>query len=415
MRAMRPPVILMALVILAACRQPEPPIDPGVQAVTLARGPEATFTPSPAPVIDTSSCSPEEVSARLAGVPEYDSSDMAFVQLDGKQLALDGERFVVRGLNYYPIEYPFWKFLQVDNATLAWDVELMAEAGINTLRIFVWNDALFTCPNDGAVPIPSQIARLDWVIQTAALRGLYLVVTLHEQPDPARPPLYGDPTSVIAQTAYLVQRYKDEPAILAWDLRNAGDADYQGGVIGGVERQAHVERRDVLDWLIRTAAAVRAIDERHLITAGWHTDAAATFPAVDMVSFQHWREPDDLYERVRTLRDQTDKPLLLIAVGYDSQTRNESQQSAALRRALTIAEETVAWGETAGWLVWTAFDFVPISPCETASCADEDIPHHFGMWHTDRSPKPAINVLDVLTLPLPTPQAEPDGNSPIGS
>jgi hypothetical protein len=198
-----------------------------------------------------------------------------------------------------------------------------------------------------------------------------------------------------------VERYRDEPAILAWDLRHGGDADYLGGTIGGIEREPTFERTEVLEWLFRMSTTVRAIDDQHLITAGWSQDAGATFPAVDIVSFQHWDEPEALYARFRDLREQTSKPLLLIGVGYDSKQRNESQQSIQLRTALNIAEEAIDWGDLVGWIGWTAFDYPPGSACEPLACprGAEDPRHYYGMWRPDRSPKPAVNVIEVLARP----------------
>jgi endo-1,4-beta-mannosidase len=215
------------------------------------------------------------------------------------------------------------------------------------------------------------------------------------------PPLYENATSTMAQTEYLVHRYRDEPTILAWDLRDSGDADYQGGTIGGIQHHSQFERRTVVDWLIRTAAAIRTIDDQHIITAGWNADSVATHIAVDMISFQFWDDPEELPAYINNLDQQVDKPLLLIGIGYDSQTHNPSQQSSMLRNALNTAEQSIEWEQIVGWLVWTTFDFAPGSACDLVACPDgtEDPRHFFGLWDTNRNPKPAFNVIDVITQP----------------
>ncbi len=408
--------VFTLLIILSACQRQEPPSQTNLQAVTLARSntslPTSTpFQPyaSPTPV----DCSADEVTAYLNAVPAYTPTDRPFVRLENNRLFKDTDPFTIRGFNYYPIEYPFWRFLQVDRTTLAWDMELMARSGVNTVRIFVWSEPLFTCPNQNAIPLAPQFERLDRVIQAAANQNLYLIITLHEQTDITRPPLYQNPSPTIAQTEYLVERYKNEPTILAWDLRDGGDADYQGGTIAGIERTSKFDRRTVVDWLIRTAAAIRNIDNQHIITAGWNEDSVSTLVAVDMISFQFWGNPEDLPEFINSLDQQVDRPLLLISVGYDSKTYNPSQQSSMLREALNSAEQSIAWEQILGWLVWTTFDFTPGSACDLIACVDngEDPRHYFGLWDINRNPKPAVNVIDVISQPQrPLPTTSPESS-----
>lgn len=403
-------LILFFFLTVPACQTENPPPTLNVQAVTASR-----ITPTPAtptttvellPTPNLPTCDPAQVAELLAGMPAYEPSEGAFIELVENQLILDDIPFVVHGVSYYPAEYPFWRFLQADSTTIETDLDTIAAAGLNTIRIFIWNEPLFTCPGNGAVPLAPQFERLDQMIQAAASRGLHLIVTLHELPDIASPPLYDNPPPIPAQTAYIVQRYKDEPAILAWDVRDAGDADYQGGTIGGVPREAEFERAAVLDWLFRASTAIRAIDEHHLITAGWYTDNVATAAAVDFVSFQFWGEPGTLEDRITQLRQQTDKPLLLIGIGYESQTRNESQQSSALREGLQSAERGIEFAGLIGWVVWTAFDFVPGSACDVAACVENeegqpDTRHFYGIWRQDRSRKPAANVIEVMSQSTP--------------
>ena len=49
----------------------------------------------------------------------------------------------------------------------------------------------------------------------SAERGFHLIVTLNDLPDLTIRPLYLNPGVAAAQTAYIVSRYRDEPAILA--------------------------------------------------------------------------------------------------------------------------------------------------------------------------------------------------------
>ena len=49
-----------------------------------------------------------------------------------------------------------------------------------------------------------------------------------------------------------------------------------------------------------------------------------------------------------------------------------------------------------GWLIWTAFDFPLEATCWPQPCVDaENHEHHFGLWHSDYSPKPAVQALTI--------------------
>jgi hypothetical protein len=114
------------------------------------------------------------------------------------------------------------------------------------------------------VPDPETFLWLDALIRLARDHDLRLIVTLHHLPDLRVQPIYADPGVTVAQTAFIVSRYRDEPAILAWDVRDSGDADYTP--VGDLS--APFSRTQVLDWLARTTAAIRSLDPNHPITAG---------------------------------------------------------------------------------------------------------------------------------------------------
>lgn len=296
------------------------------------------------------------------------------------QLWIDKQPFLIRGVNYYPRHSPWGQFLEGDPVEIAKELDLIASAGFNTVRVFLWYDPLFTCAPEEAVPNAERFAWLDALIAAAQARGLRLIVTLNDLPDIIFRPLYTDWARYDAQTAFLVARYRDEPAILAWDLRNEGDIDYgaQFGVPGKFARAT------VLDWLTHAAEVVRANDDRHLLTAGWWGDAAETVDVVDVVSFHHWADAASLASRIERLHAITHKPILLEEVGYPSAgSWDEAAQAEQLRDVLETAER----GGVAGWLVWTAFDFQP------TDILPVNVENHFGLWRLDLTPKPALQAL----------------------
>ncbi len=301
-----------------------------------------------------------------------------FVALDGATFTLDGEPYRVRGINYYPSAYPWRRFLtETDAETLDRELALMADVGFNTLRIFLWNEALFV---DGE-PCADAFHRLDGVMAAAANHNFRLIVTLNDLPP--LPDIYTNPPTT--ETDFIVRRYRDEAAILAWDLRNEGDIDYNGY---NILDAGLVAREVVLNWLAETSDQVRGLDDNHLITAGWLRDEQDTEPYVDFVSFHHWQGAESLQSRVA--RIDLDKPLLLEEIGFTTFDITEAQQAAGLGDVVRFAEGDALLG----WMVWTAFDFPLEATCYPSPCISQDNrEHHFGIWYTDYTPKPAVGMI----------------------
>ncbi|MEL6307620.1 MAG: cellulase family glycosylhydrolase, partial [Chloroflexota bacterium] len=172
-------------------------------------------------------CTPEQIEQAHAQTGNYIPTDISgFVTLENGQFTVDSEPFYVRGVNYYPAQYPWRRFLtETDIPSVEQELTLLRETGFNTLRIFLWHQALFQCPGSDGVPNIGVIQRLDGIIQTASNAGFRLIVTLNDLPDLEDYFLYDNPLHTQQQVTYIVSRYRDEPAILAWDLRNEGDID----------------------------------------------------------------------------------------------------------------------------------------------------------------------------------------------
>ncbi|MCB8945902.1 MAG: cellulase family glycosylhydrolase, partial [Ardenticatenaceae bacterium] len=307
---------------------------------------------------------------------------MLFVQTQGNQLFLQGQPYKVKGVNYYPRHASWHQFLTEANLVeVAAELKLIQEAGFNTLRIFLWYEPLFTCQPEDAIPNEEAFARLDDVLQLASEHNLKVIVTLNDLPDLTFRPLYTDWARYDAQTTYIVRRYRHEPAILAWDLRNEGDLDYGARA----DDEARFEQQIVLDWLAYTSELVRVNDPYHLLTAGWWGDPTVTSEYVDILSFHHWHDPAELPDRINKY-DISSQPILVEEIGYHSwqdapqDQRSEEAQAALLSQAVKLIDEE----NVAGWLIWAAFDFVPVSG-QTPSYE-----HCFGLWRSDLTPKPAL-------------------------
>lgn len=347
---------------------------------------------SPSHTLTPDACPNDQAQAALAALPAYvPSKTVGYVHLEQGHFAVGDTTYAVQGVNYYPSRYPWRRFLTESHMEdIEPELKLLQDTGFNTLRIFLWNDALFTCPGSGVVPVGGAFERLDGVIHAASADGFRLIVTLNDMPDLADSPLYSDPLVNQQQTAFIVGRYRQEAAILAWDLRNEGDIDY-GSNKGGL---GEFSREAVLDWLAKTSARVRALDNIHLLTAGWLYDADLTAPYVDFVSFHHWWDGNGLRSRVDVLRSQTDKPILLEEFGYSTLNMTPDDQSRMLRGVI----QAVGDEKLLGWLIWTAFDFPLDATCIRPACPSADnAEHHFGLWYADYTDKPVVQMLRGLS------------------
>ncbi len=115
------------------------------------------------------------------------------VTVSGQQLTLNGRPFFIKGVNYYPRQAPWERFLTTaDPAQMAPELDLIQQAGFNTLRVFVWYQPLFTCQPEDAIPNPAAFARLDQLFDLAEARDLKLIVSLNDLTDVTFRPLYTD-------------------------------------------------------------------------------------------------------------------------------------------------------------------------------------------------------------------------------
>jgi len=355
-------------------------VRPDGREAALALQKMSAFTPVP-----LTSCDPAYVADVLLGLPLYNPvMSPPFVRLQDGKFVIRDETYRVRGVNYYPSRAPWRRFL-TDTSLIATgqELDLIRDLGLNTIRIFVRYESLFECPGSGVVPIHAAFARLDAVIRLAAERNLRLIVTLNDLPDLTIRPLYTFPAVAQMYTAFVVNRYRNEAAILAWDLRNEGDIDYTR------EGQSSVA---VLRWLRETSKAVRRLDPDHLITAGWLSNPLVTESAVDFLSFHHWHSSSELQKRIATVRSKSALPVLIEEVGYSSYGGQEARQTTSLSSVLPMADKE----QTLGWLVWVAFDYPLDVTCIPPACPSKDNgEHHYGLWRTDYTPKPVVAWLKM--------------------
>jgi hypothetical protein len=344
---------------------------------------QAVVSVSPAPA---EACYSDESQSTQEVIPSYVPSKGTFVHIQTSNFSLNGRPFPVYGIDYYPRDTPWRRFLTETNAkNLPQEFDLLQQVGINTLRISLRNDLLFECEGSSLTPIAANIVRLDDIIQTAAQYHFHLILTLNDLADLKTHPLYTDSQFSSGQMVYLATRYHDEPTIIGWNLRDSGDTDYLNGSF---------ERQTVLRWLADTAIQMRQVDHNHLITASWEQDIIAPIGVVDFVSIKVTNDLENLRQQIALLKDATDTPIVLTSIGYSTFGSSEEGQRDSLQAALDAAHNN----HLAGWFVWTAFDFPLTVTCYTPGCVNTDsTDHHFGLWTTKYAPKLAVDVIRSAT------------------
>jgi hypothetical protein len=332
-------------------------------------------------------CEPSVAAEAIQTLQPYTPTEGSFIRIQDTSFVLEDVRYPVYGVNYYPREYPFGKFLtETPIEVFAAELDIIQPAGINTLRLFLRFQDLFTCPGNGAIPVPANFQRLDTMIQTAAQKGFRLILVLNADPDLAAYPLYDNPPHLIEQTRFLVQRYRTEPAILAWDVRDQGDLDYRSG---------DFSQEDVLTWVAETTRLIHQNDPNHPVTAGWWEEAQVTAPLVDFVSFHHYGEYEPLRQYIAILRDNVrDKPILLASIGYSTHTLDEIAQRNLLFQGL----EEISNNRLAGWVIYLAFDFPRTLTCTPPDCPGEEREiNRYGLWNTSYFPKLSVDAVKRVT------------------
>ena len=191
----------------------------------------------------------------------------------GNKIYVQNNEFQIKGINYYPKESPWDMFGEnFSSDTIARDFEIIKNAGLNSIRIFIQYEDF-----GKAEVLPQKLEKLRKVVDLAEENQLKVVVTLFD--------FYGD-YSVLDWTLthrhaqQIVSSFKEHPAILAWDLKNEPDLDFDS------------RGKDlVVQWLSHIADEIKKYDPNHLITIGWSSPEAAINlkKEVDFVSFHFSR------------------------------------------------------------------------------------------------------------------------------
>jgi hypothetical protein len=250
----------------------------------------------------------------------------------------------IKGVNYYPQATP-WN-MYGDNFNIGIiknDFKIIKDAGLNSIRIFV------PYLDFGKANVkPEKLEKLQKVLDTALEQDLKVVITLFD--------FYGnydvlDWTLNHRHAEKIVKRFKDHEAILAWDIKNEPNLDFDSR-----------GKENVTAWLDFMIILIKSIDKKHPVTIGWSNTKSATIlkDKVDVVSFHYYDELAEFENEYLDLKNKIkNKPLILQEFGVSSYggfwrpfVSSEKKQAHFYKEIQKIMSKN-----SIPFISWTLYDF----------------------------------------------------------
>ena len=323
----------------------------------------------------------ETLTAKELARPSLQTPE-GFVGMDHDGLQVDGQPYRVTGINYYPQNTPWDKFWPGYNpAVIDHDFSLVQSLGLNSLRIFIPFEQF-----GGAKVAPVMLDHLSDLLSRANSHKLKVILTLFD--------FWTDYNLLLwpaadRQLEALLTRFRDNPAILAWDLKNEPDLDYKAA---GRER--------VNGWLSHVAYLARGYDPHHLLTIGWSNPLAAqSLPEiVDFVSFHYFAPVTSFPQQYQALKEAVPaKPRLLTEFGLPTWNsfifpngHSEPEQAEYYADILSSLRNV----DSQGYLAWTLYDFNSVPSGVAGGLPWQTGPQkEMGIVRADGKFKPAARLL----------------------
>lgn len=276
------------------------------------------------------------------------------------------------------------------------DLDAIQATGMNFIRVPIgWNVFL----NLDGTWKTNPWTKIDWVINQAAARGIYVLVDLHTVPGGGCPwgscgRIGPNPNGFWGNATYqnwvediwkkIATRYNGNPAVAGYDLINEPLIDYD-------EDAADVAQKS--DYYDRLYDAVRAIDTDHTIflgaffgldkiappsTYGW-TNVVYEYHPYDMPNSKDWTAQNQLVtNELGALPARLSNPGVPILYGEYSLYYNDDVWA---RFMAGLNASQVSWSNWSYKVKGTA----------------EDGFAYWGMYYDDRKPVPVINSDDAAT------------------
>jgi len=287
----------------------------------------------------------------------------------------------IKGINYYPKDTPWNMFGdQFDATILANDFNIIKEAGLNSIRIFIPYEDF-----GKAHILQDKLDKLKVVLDTAENKKLKVMVTLFD--------FYGD-YSILDWTLNhrhaesIVSTFKDHSAILAWDIKNEPNLDFESR-----------GKTNVMSWLKHMSLFIKSIDKKHPVTIGWSNTKSAKLlqDHVDFVSFHFYEDINDLDTAVKELKTAIpNKPIVMQEFGLSSNRgfwnpfgNSEKSQADYHKKAQAIISDNQL-----PYMSWTLYDFNNIPKEVTGRLPwRKNAQKHYGFIDLEGNPKESFNYI----------------------
>ena len=264
-------------------------------------------------------------------------------KVEGKKIKYKSNNFVIKGINYYPKNAAwdmFGKSFNLD--TIAKDFDIIRLAKLNSIRIFIQYEDF-----GKAELLPEKLEKLKLVLDLASKKNLKVIVTLFD--------FYSDYslkdwTLTFRHAEKIVTTFKNHKAIIAWDLKNEPNLDFENR-----------GKNNVLNWLDQIANVIKENDPNHLITIGWSNSQEATHlkNKVDFISYHFYNAIADFDTENNQLNAKTSKPLVVQEFGVPSYKGiwnwngyTEKDQAAYHKEMQALFKKS-----NVAFMSWTLYDF----------------------------------------------------------
>ena len=255
-----------------------------------------------------------------------------------------GKKLNIKGMNYYPKEHPWDMYGEnFDKDIVDADFKILANAGLNTLRVFVPYDTF-----GRANVYEERLEQLIEMMDLAHKHNLKVIVTLFD--------FYGnydvyDWTLNQRHVEIIVGVLQNHPALMAWDIKNEPDLDMPTR-----------GTKTVTAWLKNMIRYIKTIDSNTPVTIGWSDAEAATIlkDKVDFVSFHFYIDLNLFEETYLKLKQEVgDKQVVVGEFGLSSYDGfwylNGNDENDQANYHKTIQEHFKKYD--IGFVSWTMYDF----------------------------------------------------------
>jgi hypothetical protein len=326
--------------------------------------------------------------------PSAAKASPSFARIQGDQFVVDGEIYKLKGTNYYPKSHMWaemwnqWDWYQIQQ-----EVDMMHELGLNAVRILVpYSNGGW----DGPYPPESRLQMLEDIVNLMGEHGIRSVVTLFDWETSFPAVNTSKESEHLTYLSIIVNRLKDNPHVLMWDVKNEPDhpANFGWCTTGSWDCSPY-DRNRIVSWLHRMCDAVRSMDPNHPATAGmrWWENLPDVIDFVDVAIFHSYDWPINTeITDTKNLMGAYQKPIVVEEWGWPSHptpcrrdsglvySYNEEYQLGVYQDHLTAMQNH----DIAGGLQWMTFD-----DHTYVDDPDHTFEDYFGLWRYDYSLKPA--------------------------